>query len=58
MIIDGRIQIGLNLEGELANKFRAVKRRKGLVNNTDVLRLLISETYGYLKEKGDLSSGC
>jgi len=48
-----RIQIRLDLEGELAEKFKAVKRKRGLVNNTDVLRLLINETYETLPTKGE-----
>jgi len=48
-----RIQIRLDLEGELAQKFNAVKRKKGLVNNTDVVRLLINETYESLPRKGE-----
>lgn len=37
------IHIRLDLEGDLAKKFNAIKRDKGLTNNTDVLRLLITE---------------
>jgi len=38
-----KIHIRLDLEGEMAEKFIAVKRDKGLENNTDVIRLLIAE---------------
>lgn len=40
-----KIQLRLDLEGELAEKFNEYKRRKGLVNNTDVVRLMINEIY-------------
>jgi len=43
MTEEEKIQIRLDLEGELAKKFNAIKRDKGLENNTDVIRLLITE---------------
>lgn len=41
MTNEEKIQIRLDIEGELAAKFKAVKRDIGLENNTDVLRHLI-----------------
>ena len=37
-----KIRIGVNLEGELAEKFRAVKKKLGIGNNADVVRWLIN----------------
>jgi len=46
----GKIQIRLDLEGEIAEKFEAVKKDKGLENNTDVLRSLITDAFKKLQE--------
>ena len=43
-----RIQIRLDIEGELAKKFNAVKNDIGLENNTDVLRHLIVTAFKQL----------
>ena len=45
MIEKEKIQLRLDLEGDLADKFKAIKQRKGLVNNTDVVRLIINEAF-------------
>jgi metal-responsive CopG/Arc/MetJ family transcriptional regulator len=45
-----QIKIRLNLDGELAAKFDAIKKRKGLKNNTEVVRYLISALYHTLEE--------
>ena len=37
------IQLRLDLDGELKQKFNKIKQEKGLENNTDVLRLIITE---------------
>jgi hypothetical protein len=44
-----KLSIRLDLEGELARKFEKIKREKGIANNTDVIRLLITETYNQLE---------
>jgi hypothetical protein len=46
------IQIRLNLEGELADKFLKIKKRYGLESNTDLIRLLIVQAYDQLKKEG------
>jgi hypothetical protein len=45
MTDEEKIQIRIDLEGELAEKFKAVKQDKGLENNTDVLRSLIVDAF-------------
>jgi hypothetical protein len=45
MTDEEKIQIRIDLEGELAEKFRAIKRAKGIEANTDVLRNLIVEAF-------------
>jgi len=45
-----KLVIRLELEADLAEKFLELKRRSGLVNNTDVLRLLLVQAYN--KEVG------
>lgn len=35
----------VELEGEMATKFEAIKREKGIENNTDVIRSLISDEF-------------
>ena len=51
MTNEEKIQIRLDLEGELAEKFKIVKREKGLENNTDLLRLLITEAFKEIEKK-------
>jgi hypothetical protein len=46
-----KLSIRLDLEGELARKFEKIKREKGIANNTDVIRLLITETYNELESQ-------
>jgi len=40
-----KLVIRLELEGDLAEKFLELKKRSGLVNNTDVLRSLLVQAY-------------
>jgi len=51
MANEEKIQIRIDLEGELAEKFRAVKHDKGIENNTDVLRSLITEAFKEIQAK-------
>lgn len=51
MTSEQKIEIRLNLEGELAEKFKVVKRDKGIENNTDVLRNLITEAYKQISKE-------
>jgi hypothetical protein len=39
------LKISLVLQGEIARKFEAIKRRFGFESNTDLFRLLISQKY-------------
>ncbi len=41
----GKVAIRLDLEGHLAQKFILVKRKRGLKNNSELVRELISEAY-------------
>jgi len=45
-----KLVIRLELEGDIVRKFLELKKRKGIVNNTDVLRALLVEVYD--KEAG------
>jgi len=40
-----QVQVRLALEGEMAVRFDRIKKRYGLENNTDVVRLLITMEY-------------
>jgi len=40
-----KLVIRLELEDDLADKFLEIKKRMGLVNNTDVLRSLLVQAY-------------
>jgi len=43
------ISIRLDLVGELAKEFTYVKRRKGIKNNSELVRLLIAQEYQRLE---------
>ena len=51
MTNEEEIHIRLDLEGELAEKFKAIKRDKGIENNTDVLRNLITEAHKQIEKE-------
>jgi metal-responsive CopG/Arc/MetJ family transcriptional regulator len=40
-----KIAIRVTLEGDLARKFDLIKSRKGVKNNTELIRLLIAEEF-------------
>ncbi len=42
---DNRIVIRVVLEGDLAKKFNLIKTRKGIKNNTELIRLLVAEEF-------------
>lgn len=46
-----KIDIRMDLEGEIAERFKVVKRWLGLKQNTEVIRALITERYIKIKEK-------
>jgi len=46
-----KFEIRLKLEGELAERFRQIKKARGLTANTEVLRLMINEYYEKLLTK-------
>jgi hypothetical protein len=55
MMSTEKIPIRMNLEGEIAHKFEAVKKWLGLKQNTEVIRALISDVYRKIplaEEKG------
>jgi len=39
------VKINCLLQGQVAEKFLAIKQQKGLTNNTEVVRLIINEIY-------------
>ncbi len=39
------VKLNCLLTGDVANKFLAIKEEKGLENKTEVIRLIVSETY-------------
>jgi antitoxin component of RelBE/YafQ-DinJ toxin-antitoxin module len=39
------LDIRIRLRGEVKDRFRAIKRAKGLTNNTEVVRLIINEYF-------------
>jgi len=39
------IRVNVYLKGDVADQFLAIKEKKALENNTDVLRLIIREYY-------------
>jgi len=44
-----RVSIRVDLEGDLAERFLALKEEKGIVNNTELVRLLLTAA---LKKEG------
>lgn len=42
---DNKIAIRISLEGDIARKFSIIKTRKGIKNNTELIRLLIAEEF-------------
>jgi len=57
MILQNKIPIRINFEDTEAKKFEVVKRYMGLKQNTEVIRVLISEKYNeiiILEEKRHL----
>jgi transposase len=51
MANEEKIQIRIDLEGDVADKFNAIKSDRGLENNTDVIRLLITEAFKRLSKE-------
>lgn len=39
------VSIRVTLEGDIARKFNIIKTRKGIKNNTELIRLLIAEEF-------------
>ena len=39
------VSIRVTLEGDIARKFDIIKTRKGIKNNTELIRLLIAEEF-------------
>jgi adenylate kinase len=51
-----KLTIRLELDEELAQKFETVKNEKGIENNTDVLRSLITEAYKKIQREASSSA--
>ena len=43
--LDPLLRISIVLQGEIAKKFEAIKRRYGFESSADLFRLLVSEKY-------------
>ncbi len=43
--LSNKVAIKVVLEGDLAKKFNLIKSRKGIKNNTELIRLLIAEEF-------------
>ena len=43
--LDPLVRISIVLQGEIAKKFEAIKRKYGFESSTDLFRLLVSEEY-------------
>jgi hypothetical protein len=39
------VSVRITLEGDIAKKFNIIKTRKGIKNNTELIRLLIAEEF-------------
>ena len=42
---NNKIVIRVSLEGDMVKKFNIIKTRKGIKNNTEIIRLLIAEEF-------------
>lgn len=42
---NGKIEIRMSFKGEEAQKFRAIRRWKGIQTYTELIRVLVSEAY-------------
>lgn len=42
---DNKIVIRVTLDGDIVKKFNIIKTRKGIKNNTELIRLLIAEEF-------------
>ncbi len=47
-------QVKVIFDGELEEKFEAVKRHFGVRNNSDLIRMLITAKYDELKKAGEI----
>ena len=45
----GKVSIRIDLDGKLAERFLVLKEEKGIVNNTELVRLLLTDA---LKKEG------
>jgi len=46
-----RIEVRVVLNGEVAQRFLEIKKRKGIGNNADVVRFVISEYYEEMRRE-------
>lgn len=46
------VKLRAEVNGQIKDQFEAIKRAKGLTSNAECLRLIISEFYQLLKERG------
>jgi hypothetical protein len=50
-----KLNIHLELKGENAKKFRAIKQYYGLVRNPEIIRFLISQAHAEIEDKKNSS---
>jgi len=55
--VSEKIDIRMDLEGEIAKRFKAVKRWLGLKQNTEVIRALITDRYMKIREFEEAAEG-
>lgn len=48
-----KLEVRVVLEGEVAQRFLAIKKRKGIGNNADVVRFVVSEYYEQMNKQGE-----
>jgi metal-responsive CopG/Arc/MetJ family transcriptional regulator len=48
-----KVTIRIDLEGELADSFLRLKRNRGIKNNSELVRMLVTEEYKRTKATGD-----
>jgi len=52
-----KLEVRVVLNGEVAQRFLEIKRRKGIGNNADVVRFVVSEYYEQMKKGEEAVSG-
>lgn len=48
---DDELNLRITLEGEMLNRFKALKRRYGINSGADLVRLLITQKYDEIRKE-------